>query len=219
MDTDRNAGPRETPPRARRGFLLGAVIGCCVTLVLMLTAAWTLGWLDADSSSGSLSDSSERTISIDTEHLAVELTVPGDLAITRVDVGPGWAHQFDCRAIRYELGRLTVEAFQADCEIDAAQQIINGWHGAYRTLDDVPEPVDVVDIATGAGPAEVFVQSYAEYTNSSNFWEEPVAIVTLDEPVDADFPNLVLRSDKAELSREELTEVVASLSAIEDYSG
>ncbi|WP_199036855.1 hypothetical protein [Glycomyces salinus] len=218
---DKTAGPRPTPPSTRRGLLIGVVIGLCGTLVLVLAAAWMLGWLDEDSSSiaDSSSDSSEHTVSIDTEHLAVELTVPGDVAINHVDVGPIQHPELDCRTVRYEFGGgLTVEAFAADCEVDASQQIQNGWHGAYRTLEDVPDPVDVTDMATGAGPAEIFVQEYAEYTNSSNFWDEPVAIVLLTEPVDADFPTLVLRSDKGELSREELTDIVFSLSTIENYS-
>lgn len=215
---DWNAGQRPTAPSRRRGYFVGVVIGCCATLVVTLATAWMLGWFDQESSSGtSWHDPSEHTVSIDTEHLAVELTVPGDLAVDRVHAGPFYGPALDCRILRYRFGGdLVLEAFEDACEIDSTQRVINGRHGFYRTLDDVPEPVDVSEVATDAGPAEVFVQEYAEYTNSSNYWDEPVAIVTLSDPVDSDFPTLVLRSDKGELSREELTKVVASLSAIED---
>lgn len=211
-------GPRPSAPSNRRGLLVGVVIGCCATLVLALATAWMLGWFDRESSSGApWHDPAEHTVFIDTEHLAVELTVPGDLAIDRVHAGPFYGPALDCRFLRYRFGGdLVLEAFENACEIDSTQRVINGRHGFYRTLDDVPDPVDVREVATDAGPAEVFVQEYAEYTNSSNYWDEPVAIVALDDPVDPDFPTLVLRSDKGELSREALTEIVASLSAIED---
>ncbi|WP_026928925.1 hypothetical protein [Glycomyces tenuis] len=200
------------PPSTRRGIVIGLTIGFGGALVLVLVALLAIGVLGGPTS---LFSPPEHRISIDGEHLSVELTVPGDLAIDEVAAGPDGGSDPDCRGVRYEFGsELTVEAFAADCAADAPQQIMNGHHGTYRTLADVPEPVDTEEVATGAGPAQVFVQHYEEHTNFSDSWEEPVAVVTLDDPVDAEFPTLVLRSDKAALSREELTEIAASLNPI-----
>lgn len=204
--------PGPARPRSWRAFVLGAVVGVCLGLVLTVSALVVVGMIGASDGTLSWSGSGDNEITIDSERIAVSMTVPHGMAVHSVDTD---AHR-DCRAVRYRFGGdLTVEAYASDCKVDDTQQTINGDHGTYRTLEDVPEPVDVSEEDTPAGPAQIFVQRYEEYTNTSNSWDEPVAIVTLDEPVDADFPTLVLRSDKAELSREELTAVALSLSPIE----
>lgn len=201
-------------PSTRRGFLIGLAIGVGGTLVLALVALLALGVFSGHASS-------DHAVPIDGEHLSVEVTVPSDLAIDEVAAHPATGFDPDCRGVRYEFGGdLTIEAFAADCAVEeASQQIMNGDHGVYRTIEDVPEPVDVEEVSTWAGPAQVFVQHYAEHTNVSDSWDEPVAIVALDDPVDADFPTVVLRSDKGAFSREEFTEIVASLSDIEYQLG
>jgi hypothetical protein len=59
----------------------------------------------------------------------------------------------------------------------------------------------------------VFVQEYVECTNSRDRWDEPVAIVTVDAPVDAAYPTLVVRGEKDLVSRAEVEEIVATLAA------
>lgn len=205
-------GPAPWRGSTRRGVLIGLVAGVGGTLALALVAALVLGVFG----DGRPHASTTRDIPIDGEHVSVEVTVPGDLAIDEVAANAYSDTDPECRDIRYEFGvDLTVEAFASDCAIDPVQRIMNGGHGAYRTMEDVPDPVDVEEVATGAGPARVFVQHYSEHTNVSESWEEPVAIVTLDAPVDPDFPTLVLRSDKAAFSREAFTEIVKSLDPIE----
>ncbi|MDA3649439.1 hypothetical protein LZ318_02975 [Saccharopolyspora indica] len=154
--------------------------------------------------------SPSREITIDDGRLAIELTVPGHLAIDEVSVNPEDAP--DCPATRYEFGDdLVLEAFSTGCAVAAPQRVLNGRHGTYRTLADVPGAIDVQEVATGVGRAQVFLQDYEEHTNFSSEWREPVAIVTLDDPVDAEFPTLLLRSDKAALSLDDLIVVVTSL--------
>ena len=120
----------------------------------------------------------------------------------------------DCPTTTFESrhGNLVFEAVARDCHPEDNDRVINGYHGTYRTLDDVEDPTDVAHVDTdGLGDAVVFTQHYAEYTNFTSDWDEPVAIVTLDAPESADYPTLVVRSEKAELSRADFTEVVRSM--------
>ncbi|MCD0447331.1 hypothetical protein LO763_27315 [Glycomyces sp. A-F 0318] len=211
MDTTTAPPARRAPTRRR--VLVGAAIGLGGALALVLLASQVLGMF------GRPLSSSDHEVVVHGEHVAVVLTVPGGLAIDAVVANPDGDADTECRGVRYEFGAdLTVEAFASDCAVDGEQRIINGRHGVYRTLADVPDPVEVAEVATGVGPAQVFVQRYGEYTNVSDSWDEPVAIVTLDDPVDAEFPTLVLRSDKAALSREELTAIVSSLEPVGPWS-
>ena len=211
MDMTVGGHPGSRPPRHL--MLLGAVIGFCVALVLAVSGAWALGMFG---SFGAGSSSSDRRVAIQTEHLALTMTVPGDLGILEVHTGPAPDAELDCQKLRYAFGTaLSIEAFARDCRTDDSQSITNGNHGDYRTLDDVPDPIDVHQISTHAGPAEVFTQKYTEYTNDSTTYVEPVAIVTFDQPTDPDFPTLVLRSSKGALPLEDFTEIVSSLSVLD----
>ena len=109
-------------------------------------------------------------------------------------------------------GRMRVEAVPTDCEVaEANSSIGNGQHGLYRTLEDVPEPEDVDTMTTALGEAAVFVQEYFECTNECERWDEPVAIITLDDPVDPAYPTLVLRGEQDRLSRGDLEEILGAL--------
>jgi len=110
--------------------------------------------------------------------------------------------------------RLVIEAVPASCpDAGVDTQIGNGFHGVYRTVDDVPDPQDRESVDTDLGSATVFTQKYFECTNSCEDWSEPVAIITLDAPVDVGYPTLVVRGEKETLSRAELEEIVATLAA------
>ena len=109
-------------------------------------------------------------------------------------------------------GRLQVEAVPSDCDVsESSSSIGNGTHGTYRTIDDVPEPEDVASVDTALGEATVFTQEYFECTNSCDRWQEPVAIVTLDAPVDPGYPTLVLRGEQDRLSRAALEAILGDL--------
>lgn len=110
--------------------------------------------------------------------------------------------------------RLVVEAVPTSCpEAADNTQVGNGFHGVYRTVDDVPDPQDPESVDTGLGAATVFTQKHFECANSCNDWNEPVAIITLDAPVDAEYPTLVVRGEKEAVSRADLEEIEASLAA------
>lgn len=185
-----------------RGLIAIAVVGVFVVsaqvLVLIALGVFTPPAADAETT----------TITVADDYAAFTLDVPDGTAITTVD------HRGEdrCDSAAYHLSGygLEVEAVSAKCELDR-QRVSNGRHGTYRTIDDVPEPKDVATLDTGIGPAEVFTQEYVEATNSTDSYEEPVAIVVFDDPVNPDYPTLVIRSEKGELGRGEFIELVESL--------
>ncbi len=83
---------------------------------------------------------------------------------------------------------------------------------SYR-FDELPD--DGGRLRVEAVPTEcdavVFTQEYYECTNSCERWHEPVAIITLDDPVDPDYPTLVVRAERDELSRSDLEELLGAL--------
>ncbi|HIY66066.1 MAG TPA: hypothetical protein H9830_07300 [Candidatus Agrococcus pullicola] len=162
---------------------------------------------------GQLWVSHDRRVTIVDETLAVELRVPDRLAITRVSAdtsGDG------CSLVRYSFEqRLAIESYSTACELSGADRILNGRHGEYRTIDDVEDPRDVEEVATDLGSAKLFVQEYTECTNYCRDFEEPVAIIELDEPADASHPSLVLQAYKGDISRDELREILSTLRALD----
>jgi hypothetical protein len=153
----------------------------------------------------------DRQLDVRGAHTAFDLKVHDDWAITEVqDAGT-------CGSVSYRIdapseARLVVEAVPTECaEAQENTEIGNGRHGVYRTLDDVPAPRDEKAVDTGLGKATVFTQTYYECTNSCENWNEPVAIVTLETPVDAGYPTLVVRGEKETVSRADLEEIVATL--------
>lgn len=162
---------------------------------------------------GQLWVSQDRRVTISDETLAVELRVPDRLAITRVSAdtsGDG------CSLVRYSFGQsLAIESYSTACELAESDRILNGHHGEYRTIDDVEDPRDIEEVATDLGPATLFVQEYTECTNYCRDFEEPVAIIELDEPVDPAYPSIVLQAYKGDISRDGLREVLTTLRALD----
>ncbi len=177
----------------------------------LVTSAVLLGALGlvagCDSDSGEADGSHE--VEVRGARVGFVIEVPREWGITEVD------DDRVCGSVWYRLGDLRIEAVPTTCEEATANdaQIGNGYHGVFRTLADVPEPRGVEEVATGLGPASVFTQEYYECTNECDEWDEPVAIVTLDEPVDPGYPTLVVRAYHDDLSRSRLEDMVGSLEA------
>lgn len=193
-------------PRRWLVVLFGVVGAGCGVLLLFTVVAVGIGLV------GSLSFGDDvAEVTVETETVAFQLGLPRDVGISDI-ASPDDAEE--CPTFFADLGdALTVTAVGESCPIEEGtnRQIGNGDHGTYRTLADVPDPLAVTEVSTDLGRAQVFEQEYFECTNFCNDWKEPVAIVELEHPVDPEFPTLVLRSSKAELSRSELTEIVESL--------
>lgn len=103
-------------------------------------------------------------------------------------------------------GSVRFIAYATTCATGENTRLINGNHGVYRTVEDVPgERRDgAVTVQTALGEATVFRQAYSEYTNSSNHYTEPVAVITLARPVDPGYPTMTVLAPKGELSLERL---------------
>ena len=182
----------------------------------MLAAAALVAVVPLAACEGSVdigSDDDTHALEVRGARTAWELEVPRDWAITDV-----WEADV-CGSVSYvvsEAGRtrLVIRAMPADCpEAEQNTQIGNGFHGVYRTIDDVPDPQDQETVPTDLGEATVFTQEYFECTNECERWDEPVAIVTVDSPVDAGYPTLVVRGEKDTVPRAEFEEIVATLAA------
>ncbi|MGO3320230.1 MAG: hypothetical protein ACTIL0_06950 [Microbacterium gubbeenense] len=190
-------GPRRRP---------GIWIWVSLAAVIVVIAIWLIV---VPLLKGQLWASDERRVSIIDDTIAVEIRVPGGLAITRVSAdttGDG------CSLVRYSFGQsLAVESYADECELSGADRILNGHHGEYRTIDDVADPHDAEEISTSLGAATLFVQDYTECTNFCRDFEEPVAIIELDDPADAAHSSFVLQAHKGEISRDELREILETL--------
>jgi len=188
----------------------GLWIGVTFAVVFVAIALWLMV---PSLLKGQLWGSDHRRVSIVDETIAVELRVPDRLAITRVTAdtsGEG------CSTVRYSFGRtLAVESYSDECELSGSERVLNGHHGEYRTIDDVADPRGVEDVATDLGPAKLFEQEYTECTNYCREFEEPVAIVELDDPAAASHSSIVLQAYKGDISRDELREILMTLRALE----
>ena len=196
----------DTANRALKKSTLIAIIASGCVAMLLATVLFQ-GVIRATANSGAFGPQPTTTV-VDGEYIAFELEAP-DNAMSSSYVGT----EEGCDYVHYRMTnfRLTVKALKKDCEVPDDQEIRNGNHGSYKTLDDVPDPIGVEKVDTGLGPAQVFTQKYSEYTNESNHYDEPTAIVTFDTPVNPDFPTMVVYSAKAELDREAFTAIVEKI--------
>ncbi|WP_431043123.1 hypothetical protein ACQUSR_15350 [Streptomyces sp. P1-3] len=100
----------------------------------------------------------------------------------------------------------------AGCEIDpsANEKPINGTHPTYRTTADIPPAVarTARKVRTPLGPALAFTQRYTVCTQRCDSFDEPFVVITLDKPADSGSPTLVFTSVHAELTLDELVDVV-----------
>lgn len=95
--------------------------------------------------------------------------------------------------------------------VDGDDQIGNGHHGVYVTLDDVPEPLDVEEHDVTAGALTTFTQDYFECTNSCTDYEDHVGLLTLADPPDPDHPTLVLMDAKGDVPLDDLVDLADAI--------
>ncbi len=188
-------------------------VGPGMRTLLALAAIAVVVPLSACEGSVSVGGDATHQLEVRGAHTGFDLEVPVDWAIT--DVWDAAA----CGSVSYDVAedgatRLVIEAVPTSCaEAGQDSQIGNGFHGIYRTVDDVPEPEDSAIVSTKLGEATVFTQEYFECTNECERWDEPVAIVTVDTPVDAGYPTLLIRAEKDKVSRADFEDIVATLAA------
>ncbi|GAA4909311.1 hypothetical protein LX16_2903 [Stackebrandtia albiflava] len=196
---------------SRRFTRLAVGLGVAVPVVVLLFVGLTALGFPGSGFLGAAGSPETVDITVRDDDVAFVLEVPEGVGIDSIAAGPDWD---GCERIGYGFdgAGLVVEAVSRHCDPDPSQQIINGDHGTYRTVRDVPEPLGLTRVDTYAGPADVFTQIYTEYTNTTTEYEEPVAIVTFDLPVNPDYPTLVIRSSQGGMDIEEFTTLVENLS-------
>jgi hypothetical protein len=106
--------------------------------------------------------------------------------------------------------RILLSAYSTSCESSDTDRPINGRHGTYRSTADIPADrrSAAVTFRTALGEATAFMQPYSEYTNSSHHYTEPVAVITLDHPLDPSYRALVAYGDKGSIGLEQLRTVL-----------
>lgn len=179
-----------------------------VSLLLVATAA-----CDTDHSASE----EVHKVTVRDAHLAFSLDAPGGvMRPTRDKAQEDRSAASGCRVIVYRLRdepNLRVEAARRDCQAPPHSPPGNGQHGVYKDLTDLDPGLrgDGALLRTALGSAEVLSQRYYECTNACKNFQEPIAFVSLRDPVDQDFPILVLRSDQEQISRTDFARIVKSL--------
>ena len=145
--------------------------------------------------------------------LAADLPAGAEVTpLAEADAQPGGP---GCSALqgRISIGDAHVELWHnsSGCTGEQADQIGNGFHGIYVTIDDVPAPVDVEERSSAAGDVVTFTQEYFECTNECNDYEDTVAVLALDAPPDPDRPTVVLLSPKGAVAVEDLARLAGAV--------
>jgi hypothetical protein len=105
---------------------------------------------------------------------------------------------------------LRLAAYAAGCDATSNSRPGNGRHGVYRTTSDIPTDrlASATKVHTAIGDGVVFTQPYYECTNSCHDYTEPVALITLDHPVDPRYPGLMVYSEKGTIGLDQLAAVL-----------
>jgi hypothetical protein len=128
--------------------------------------------------------------------------VPGDCTSLR-----GWLSPGD------DQPRVDLQLNSAGCRgLEPLDQIGNGYHGTYVTIDDVGDPADVEEHQVATGTLVTFSQDYFECTNECNDYDDHVGLLTLTVPRDPAFPTLTVLDTKGERSFDELVALADAIS-------
>lgn len=136
--------------------------------------------------------------------LVVDL--PAGWEVTPFAEPEGWEPPCSIRQAQVSDGEtlIDLELNGPDCAGAGQDQIGNGYHGFYVSLDDVPEPLDVAEQDVTAGALTTFSQDYFECTNSCTDYQDHVGLLALDSPADPQRPTLVLLDAKGDRSMADL---------------
>ena len=100
---------------------------------------------------------------------------------------------------------------EAACADEAQDAPLNGEHGDYITVEDVPEPRDVATVEVPLGSATTFLQDYEECTQECVVTEDRVALVALDPRSVGAYPTLMVQVDSEVLSESEFLDLVGAI--------
>lgn len=89
---------------------------------------------------------------------------------------------------------------------------LNGEHGDYVTVDDVPAPIGTDTAPSALGEVTTFEQDYEECTQECVTTRDQVALVALSVPVDPDHPTLMIHGDADDVSVDRMLALVDAIS-------
>ena len=151
-------------------------------------------------------------IEVADDRLAFTLALPDEHPVINA-LTDDFAGDGSCVAELWQLtGGINIEAWPASCD-PANSEPGNGSFGHYRTRSDAPTPLDPIEFDTVLGPAEVFGQTYFECTNSCDEWELDIAVITLSEPVNDEYPTLTVIGSVKSYTRDDLLALLESFGA------
>lgn len=168
------------------------------------------------------SDAYSATATLDEPPFALSMKVRNGEKITEVWIIQAPSQGPACTVANAQLraGDETLLEFQGvsnDCNFENRAPG-NGNHGSYPSIDDARaggsangRHLESVHVDTPIGPAEVFLQSYYECTNSCQTYTEPVAIIALTQPTGARYPSITVYSNKGRLTEDQLTDRIRQI--------
>ena len=121
----------------------------------------------------------------------------------------------ECGALPASLGTgsgfVSLRLPEAVCADEAQDAPLNGEHGDYISIEDVPEPREVSTVEVPLGSATTFLQDYEECTQECVVTEDRVALVALDPPIGGSYPTLMVQVDSETLSETEFLDLLAAI--------
>lgn len=169
-------------PVAPLALVLAGTTGCALVrqdadLSTMATALTPIG----DGLSIALPDDPKATVTVTPLGEPAEDPSGGDGCSVRngtVDIETGG-----------DLRQILVSRWSTSCQ---AIEFLNGRHGYFSDVSQVPGAENVTEITSDAGPVTYFEHDYTECTNSCETWSMSYALLVSEEPADAEHPVLVL---------------------------
>lgn len=153
----------------------------------------------------------DTLLSVADERLAFTIALPEEHVLTN---SFEWDEGDRCVAPAWDLADgIAIEAWPASCSPVAERRPGNGRYGHYRTLADVPDPVDPVEVDTVLGPATVVGQLYYHCTDECKEWDLDIAIIELSEPVNHEYPTLTVIGTRRTFERADLLDLLEAFGA------
>ena len=194
---------------------------CRRALALTLAVSFALGLgacTDDDEPSDPTDPTDEtvapgETVTVDLG-AGLEADLPGDWVVEQAFTAPEDPGG-ECTVVPASLGTgsgfVSLHLPAAVCADEPQDAPLNGEHGDYITIEDVPDPREVADVEVPLGPATTFLQDYEECTQECVFTEDRIALVALDPPIGEGYPTLMVQVDSEVLSESEVLELLGAI--------
>lgn len=191
---------------------------CRRALALTLALTFALGagaCTDDDDPAGPGDDSGEEVEPATFDLGAgLEADLPGDWVVEQAFPAPD-TPSGQCEVLPASLGTgsgfVSLRLPEAVCADEPQDAPLNGDHGDYITIEDVPEPREVSTVEVPLGSATTFLQDYEECTQECVVTEDRVALVALDPRIGEAYPTLMVQVDSEVLSESEFLDLITAI--------